>query len=371
FAFEVEQALRIDLAHAPHLFDVGDHREQDPNRRTVGGAQHGADLLAEKVRRLERQADRAQAEKRIALAELRAEQRMLVGTEIERADRQRPPFHALEHAAVEIPLLVLVRKIAPRKKRELGAVEAHAFGAVLVDQVDLADQPDVGQQAHAMAVEGFGGKLAQVLEAALELAVFDVEPAVFGQHVRSRTQVDGTRVAVDDDVGAFANRVQNAVDSDDGRDPERLCQDHRVRRHTARRRDDAAQLVVVDAGQVGHRKLVRNQHRIVTNLRHLGFDAEQEPQDSLAGLAHVGRTLAKVVVGHRLEALDVVVYDRLERAFGRDALVDLSADFGHELAHANARLFDFADRVGERRLETRALLEDADAGGDLDVGKIR
>ena len=58
--------------------------------------------------------------------------RQLVLVDVERADRDRPGRHPLEHAAIDLVLLVLARQGAGRRaarEQELRSVQADAFGA--------------------------------------------------------------------------------------------------------------------------------------------------------------------------------------------------------------------------------------------------
>jgi hypothetical protein len=54
---------------------------------------------------------------------------VLVVAEVEGADGDRPPGHALDHLAVGLELLVLVRHVAAVEEEEFGAEQADAFGA--------------------------------------------------------------------------------------------------------------------------------------------------------------------------------------------------------------------------------------------------
>jgi hypothetical protein len=110
------------------------------------GAQDRAQLLLKDALDVQRDADRAPAEERILLALAANVGRVLVGTDVERADRDRALSHALHHGAVEHDLFVLARKVAVREKRKLGAEQADAFGAVHVGKVEIREQPDVREQ---------------------------------------------------------------------------------------------------------------------------------------------------------------------------------------------------------------------------------
>ena len=111
-------------------------------------AQDRAQLRQEQPRLGEAEADRAQAQRRIGRDAREPVEPflVLVGAEVERADRDRLAAHALGHAAVGLELLVLGRQAVAVEEQELGAEEADAGRAVLERLLEVLRQLDVRVQ---------------------------------------------------------------------------------------------------------------------------------------------------------------------------------------------------------------------------------
>ena len=94
----------------------------------VRRAQDRAELREEEARLGQAEAHRAQAQRRVGRDAREAVQSLLVlvGAEVERADRHRPPLHARGHRAVRLELLVLGRQALAIEEQELGAEQADA-----------------------------------------------------------------------------------------------------------------------------------------------------------------------------------------------------------------------------------------------------
>ena len=95
----VRQALFRALDELQGLVDLGNagqHRHQDLQVAVGGGAQQRAQLGAEQLRFGQAQADRAQAQRRVAGDAHRALQ-LLVRAEVEGADGDRQAVHAFHH----------------------------------------------------------------------------------------------------------------------------------------------------------------------------------------------------------------------------------------------------------------------------------
>ena len=133
-----------------------------------GGAQNRTELNLEQPRHLQRDANRPPSEERIILARDPQVGRILVGADIERANRDRALAERLEHLAVKRQLLSLVGKILVGQEREFRPQQADAFGAVAHRQVDIGGQRDIREHLDAMAVAGRGGRVAPFDQLALK-----------------------------------------------------------------------------------------------------------------------------------------------------------------------------------------------------------
>ena len=82
---------------------------------------------------------------------------MLVGPQIERADRDRLSGHPLGNRAIGLELLVLRRESVAIQKQKFRAEKSDAGGAVVERLLDIVGQLDVRVQFHFDAVDRFGG----------------------------------------------------------------------------------------------------------------------------------------------------------------------------------------------------------------------
>ena len=163
--------LGQQLLGAAQFLEARDHREHDADVVLGGRAQNRAELNLEQPRHLERDANRAPAEERIVLARHPHVRRILVGADIERANRDRALAERLEHLAVQRELLSLVGKILVGQEREFRAQQTDALGAVAQRQVDVGEQRDIREHHDAMAVAGRGGRVALLDQLFLERLV--------------------------------------------------------------------------------------------------------------------------------------------------------------------------------------------------------
>src|SRR5262249_11647386 len=128
------------------------HREQHPNVVARSRPEDRPQLNLEESRHLERDADRTPPQKWIFFARNPQVGRILVGADIQRAYRDWPPPHRLEHLRVQLVLLVIVGKVFIGQKRKLRAQQADSLRAVAQRQMDVGNQRDVRQQHHLVAV---------------------------------------------------------------------------------------------------------------------------------------------------------------------------------------------------------------------------
>ena len=233
------------------------------------GAQDRAELREEQLGLGEAEAHRAQPQRRVgrdAREPVEALQ-LLVGAEVEGADRDRLAVHAFRDDAIGLELLVLRRQALAVEEQELGAEEADARRAVLERLLEVLGQLDVGSELDVDAVERFRGLRAQALQLLpleLELALLQ---AVFGEHRPIRIDDHHARVAVDDQHLAVADQRPRVVRGDHGRHVEAPRDDGRVRGHAAHVREEGAVVMVLELDHVRRRKVVRDQDRLLLGDR--------------------------------------------------------------------------------------------------------
>ena len=165
-------------------------------------AQDRAQLGAERLEVREREPDRAQAQLRVVLVRQREIRHLLVTAEIERADRHGPRREQRGDALVELLLLLLLGEAAVRDREHLGAEQAHALRAVLLDQPQIRDEAAVRGERDAPAVARLGGQRAQRvevlggdLEPLARALIFGDEPLVGRQEHRALATVDDRELA--------------------------------------------------------------------------------------------------------------------------------------------------------------------------------
>src|SRR5262249_10350101 len=130
-ALELFPHLGQYLLHLEDLFEARHHRDKHPHEAVGAGAENRPQLRLKNLRHLERDADRAPAEKRILLGGPAAHVRgIFIRADVERADRHRLAVEALDDAPVDRELLLFAGKVAVREELNLGPLKAHALGAV-------------------------------------------------------------------------------------------------------------------------------------------------------------------------------------------------------------------------------------------------
>ena len=204
---------RVDLVHGPaeqaahlaELLHAGHHRHHDAQVAVGARAQHRAEVRQEDVGPRQREAHRAQAERRVHLGRELEARRELVAPDVERAQRHRPRRDGLDHRSIELVLLVLGRHRAPVDVDELGPVEADPLGAVIEREDGLGRQLDVRLEADRLAVARDARLVARGEQAARERQVPGPAAARLLDRDLARVDDDLAAQAVDDERVARAN----------------------------------------------------------------------------------------------------------------------------------------------------------------------
>jgi hypothetical protein len=356
------------------------------DRPVFGGPQDGPQLRLEHPRLGQRQADGAAAERRVGLHPVGGAGfgvEILVGAEVEGADGDRPPGHALDHLLVGLVLLALVRHVAAVEEQELGAEQADAFGPAVERHRHVAGQFDVGVELNRDAVDGFRlGRLEALELAALQLDLF-LAQLVFVEDALVRVDDDDAAQAVDDQLLTVANQRAAVLQAEHRRDRHRAGQDGRVRGGAADVGDEGGEAVFLEGDGVGRREVVGDDDQRLF-LRALGRlqlgaarPAEQFLDDALDDLHDVELALAQIGVVKLLELSDQMLHlldqrplgvaspfaDDLARLLGQFRVlqehrvdVDEGVELGRRVLGAFLHLHQFVlDRL-DRRVETLDLL---------------
>ncbi len=330
-------------------------------------AQDRSQLREEEARLGQAEPDGAQAERRIGGDARQSIEALLVlvGAQVERANRHWQAVHARGHGPVSLELLVLGRQSLAIEKQELGAEEPDARRAVFQDLAHVVGQLDIREQLDAHAVDRLGGlaaKTLQLLPLEIELAL--LQP-VFGEHRTIGVDDHHTALAVHDQHFAVADQLPRVVRRDDRGHVETARDDRRMRGHAAQVGEERAIAVVLELDHVRGREVVRDEDRLLLGHRRrqrTGF-AHQALQHPLADLDDVRLAFAQVRVFDLLELLDQDAHLLGERPLGVAALlvqdhpvdVQKRAEFaghvaaGHRRVEALQFLLDFLDREAEAR----------------------
>ncbi len=164
-------------------------------------------------------ADRPASQERIALRFGGSLLRNLIRAKVQSPYDHRVRGHSLHNLAVGLELLVLGGFGLAGQVEELGAVEAHAFGASLEGAFHLVRKLDVAQQLHPHPVESDGRQLPQVPQVQHEaVELLPADPVVLdglgigvGDHHAVST--------VDDDHVAIGGAGGDIAEADDGWNP--------------------------------------------------------------------------------------------------------------------------------------------------------
>ena len=193
-------------------------------------------------------------------------------------------------------------------------------------KVQIPEQANVGMEPHAVPVTGHGWKVADRLELTVEGSVFPSETLVFTGDLRSWLDVDNPRIPIDDHRITVVNRIEQVEHTHHRRNLERLRQDRRVRGCTPGGERDPAQMLWFDRREIRERQLLGNQDRLALQAVKMVLDAEKISQQSVTDIAHVGRALPQIPIGHPPERPDEILDRPAKRRLRGESLVDMLPD---------------------------------------------
>ena len=214
--------------------------------------------------------------------------------------------------AVDLVLLLLVERPPLRQEQHLGAEQADALGAVLVQQREFLPELDVGLERDRMPVLGLGRHLEECLAVgrdARELGRLQLR-----RHQRLRLRVDDhrPREAVHDHHVVRADVLGEAVQAHDRGHAERAGHDRDVARRAAEVEHDAQDAPAAEQQHVGRGQVLRDHDAVRVDLRHRAPLLEVS-EDAVLHVLEVGRALAERRVRARLQPSPVLVQHRLHR----------------------------------------------------------
>jgi hypothetical protein len=212
-------------------------------------------LAAQQPGPVEAEPDGAPAERRILLLDIAHIGQHLVAADIESAEGHRPLARGIEHGAVKPELLVGARQRVSDHELQLGAEQADAAGAGLVEMWQVDGEAGIDHQREFVAVLGHTRPVAQ--RVVLRLAPRpQLHPLAIGAfNVGRRAHVHLTGGGVDDNGVALLDQAGGVGDLADRRNAERARHDRDVRGRSAFLQHQPAQpfAVIVEQRRRAHR----------------------------------------------------------------------------------------------------------------------
>ena len=284
--------------------DVGDHREHDPQRAVLGGAVERPQLGVQQILPLQQQPRTAHAEEGIFLARQIEIGHLLVAADVQRANDQPATGHDVDHLAINLILLLFVRRGVAFQEQELGAHQADALGPGFDCRRRLFGVGDVGGDFDGVAV---GGGRRQMAGRAQTLAGGGLAGDHFGDAALvgfAHVQIQNASPAIHDRNAAFRDRQQSRTRRHDGGQPEGAGQNRGMRSGAAGAGRQAHHMAGIEMQGVGRGEIVRRQDRGFGQRELLPFDAEQLSQHPLADIAQIDRAGRQQRIVHLLELVD-------------------------------------------------------------------
>ena len=198
------------------------------------------------------------------------------------------------------------------------AVQADALAAVVVDRHDLLEKLDVGQDLHAVPVDGFGGQVAGTHDGGLVALELGLQVRVAGQLVLVGLQDDAPVEAVEDDDAALGQVVTEALHADHRRNLQGPGQDAGVGGLAALGRGEGHDLVHVQLDGVGRGQVVSQKDCAVRDGVEPARAADELAEHPLGHESDILHALAKVVVRDGGEDLLQIPHGALQSPLGVD-----------------------------------------------------
>ncbi len=214
--------------------------------------------------------------------------------DVERADHERTlAAKRFGHRAIFGGLFVLGRRGVAIVEEELGAQQAHAFGAGRNGVARFLRVADVRDDFDAVTVRCHR----ELARGELLLFAFDsLAPDALARLVEfggARVAPQAAVRAVEHDERAVGKLQRGFVDPADGRDAERAREDRDVARGAAGRRAEAEHLAAIERSGVGRREFLGDQDRVGGHVDLRLLHAGEQRQHAAADIADVARAFAQ------------------------------------------------------------------------------
>ena len=290
-----------------------------PDRR---GAIERAQLRAEDVLSIEREANAAYAERGVRPHGDAHAERQLVAAEVERAKRDRMAGGGAQDLDGVRVLLFFARQRGSFEIQQLGAHEPDVIGAGVERSGGFRRRLDVGAERDGRAVERDRRRLPRRRHHANALHLGGASLLERAERRLVRAHHDLAEVRVHAQHVAGAHGLDEPMHAEDERQAERARHDGGVRRRTAAlggEADDAetVQLQRVDGREIEADDDGAGQRLVVGN----GRQAEQAAQQAIGDLLDVGEALAEARVLHLREGDAELIDDHADGPLGADAAV--------------------------------------------------
>ena len=264
----------------------------------------------------------ARQPKRRVLLLVRAEiGQHLVAADIERAEGHRPLAGGIEDGFVDARLLLEPREGRGDHELQLGAEEADAIGARLVEMRQIEHETGIDVERDPLAVERHrrhaaqGGVLRLTPRPEADLV------GIGGDDLGRRPHMQLAALGIDDGRIAGLDRVEHALGLADGGDAERTRHDGDMARGTAFLQHQAAQALAVVVEELGRAHGAGDEDGVLRQIagRRRADPAGQHAQQPIGEIVDIVQPLARVGIGLAQHAGARVVAHALHRGFGGQA----------------------------------------------------
>ena len=322
-----DQPVELELDHSLGLDELpglGDHGDEDLHRPAIGGRQQRPDLRAQQARPVEREAQRAEAHRRVLLGRRAQIRDHLVAADIEQAEDDRLALAQPDRLAIEDDLLADLGQMARDHELQFGAEQPDALGAGVVQHRQIGDQPRIVQERDGDAILG---DRRLVLEFEIVRTPFGADPDLVDVvllEVGGGPQEHSAGRAIDDDVVAVLADRDDIFGLPHRHQPERARNDRHMRGGAALFEDDGAEPRAVVFEQFGRSHVARHQNGVLWQFaRRAGRTvAGQHPQQAVGQIVEIVQPVADIGIGRAQHAGARVVLHPLDGGFGSETVGD-------------------------------------------------
>jgi hypothetical protein len=190
----------------------------------------------------------------------------LVAADVERAERDRALASGIEDRLVDAGLLLKPREGRGDHELQLGAEQADAVGARLIEMRQVEHEAGIDVERHPRAVERDRRHVAQGRVLCLAPRPEADLVGIGRHHLRRRPHVQLAALGIDDRRIPRLDRIEHALGLADGGDAERAGHDGHVARRTAFLEHEPAQALPVVIEQLGGAHGAGDQDRVLRQV---------------------------------------------------------------------------------------------------------